>query len=161
MLQNNHHGSDLLTKDDFKDIQAQLDSLQDIIFIIVEGFLLFCDEDVCANLDNKFFVIASRETLKVRRESRPGYKTLQGKRIQHVFFFVNPYFWSFIPIYVGYWVDPPGYFDQIVYPQFLLWNSHLLDSDKRDPSIKVLTTDNTSSKEITSTAIHSLVQKYA
>lgn len=78
VLQNNHHGSDLLTKDDFNDIQAQLDSLQDIIFIIVEGFLLFCDEDVCANLDNKFFVIASRETLKVRRESRPGYKTLQG-----------------------------------------------------------------------------------
>lgn len=79
VLQNNHHGSDLLSKDDFIDIQSQLESVQDIIFVIVEGFLLFCDKDVCANLDNKFFVIASRETLKTRRESRHGYKTLQGK----------------------------------------------------------------------------------
>jgi uridine kinase len=79
VLQNNHHGSDLLSKDDFQDIFEPLESLQDIIFVIVEGFLLFCDEAVCANLDSKFFVCASKQVLKVRRESRAGYKTLQGK----------------------------------------------------------------------------------
>lgn len=79
VLQNNHDGSDNLNKADFKHIWKQLESLEDIIFVIVEGFLLFCDADVCANLDNKFFVTASREVLKERRESRPGYKTLQGE----------------------------------------------------------------------------------
>lgn len=79
-LQNNHHGSDLLNKEDFNDIEDQLESLQDIIFVIVEGFLLFCDEQVCANLDNKFFVTASKQVLKARRESRPGYVTLQGTK---------------------------------------------------------------------------------
>ncbi|KAG2194189.1 P-loop containing nucleoside triphosphate hydrolase protein [Mucor mucedo] len=136
-LQNNHHGSDLMTKQDFNDISDQLKFLEDIIFIIVEGFLLFCDEDVCANLDNKFFVTASRQVLKKRRESRPGYKTLQG-----------------------YWVDPPGYFDQIVYPQYLLWNSHLLDPKTIDPSIQILNTDNTSVKEMTTVVINSLTQNY-
>lgn len=84
-LQNNHHGSDLMTKQDFEDIFDQLESLEDIIFVIVEGFLLFCDRDVCANLDNKFFVTASKHVLKKRRESRPGYKTLQGKVKKRVF----------------------------------------------------------------------------
>jgi nicotinamide/nicotinate riboside kinase len=79
VLQNNHHGSDLLNEQDFQEIADQLESLQDIVFVIVEGFLLFCDEKVCANLDNKFFVTASKQVLKTRRESRPGYVTLQGK----------------------------------------------------------------------------------
>jgi nicotinamide/nicotinate riboside kinase len=61
---------------------------------------------------------------------------------------------------IGYWVDPPGYFDQIVYPQYLLWNGHILDKTKRDPSIQIMTTDYTSSKVVTTTAILSLVQKY-
>ncbi|KAI8082177.1 P-loop containing nucleoside triphosphate hydrolase protein [Thamnidium elegans] len=137
VLQNNHDGSDNLNRVDFKHIWKQLESLEDIIFVIVEGFLLFCDADVCANLDNKFFVTASREVLKERRESRPGYQTLQG-----------------------YWVDPPGYFDQIVYPQYLLWNGHLLDPNTRDPSIRVLSTDTICPIEIITTVISSLQQQY-
>lgn len=111
----------------------ELDALKDIIFVVVEGFLLFCDEDVCDNLDTKFFITASREVLKARRESRPGYVTLQG-----------------------YWVDPPGYFDHIVWPQFVLWNSHLIDDNRRDPLIHVLNTDDTSALDMTSSAIHQI-----
>lgn len=57
-------------------------------------------------------------------------------------------------------MDPPGYFDQIVYPQYLLWNSHLLDPNKTDPSIQVLNTDDTPAKEMTITVIRSLARKY-
>lgn len=86
-----------MTKQDFNAIADQLKSLEDIIFIIVEGFLLFCDEDVCANLDHKFFVTASKQVLKKRRESRPGYKTLQGKRLDcfHIFQVVLIFFFYY------------------------------------------------------------------
>jgi nicotinamide/nicotinate riboside kinase len=114
-----------------------LDALKDIIFVIVEGFLIFCDQEVCDNLDNKFFVKASKKILKSRRESRKGYVTLQG-----------------------YWVDPPNYFDRIVWPQYILWNDHLLHDDTRDPTIQVLDTDSTSSKDITNIAIKSLFHRY-
>ncbi|KAL7317895.1 ribosylnicotinamide kinase [Mucor circinelloides] len=136
-LQNNHHGSDLLSLKDFSDLTTELDALKDIIFVIVEGFLLFCDKEVCDNLDTKFFVKASKQILKTRRESRKGYVTLQG-----------------------YWVDPPGYFDRIVWPQYVLWNDHLLHDETRDPTIQVLDTDDTSSKDITNTAIETLYRKY-
>lgn len=132
-LQNNHHGSDLLSLTDFSHLYEELDTLKDIIFIIVEGFLLFCDEDTCNNLDTKFFITASKEILKARRENRPGYVTLQG-----------------------YWVDPPGYFDQIVWPQFVLWNKHLIDDTIRDPLIHVYNTDNTTALDMTSNAIHEI-----
>lgn len=136
-LQNNHHGSDLLSYQDFSHLFGELDELTDVIFIIIEGFLLFCDADVCDNIDNKFFVNASRQVLKERRESRKGYVTLQG-----------------------YWVDPPGYFDQVVWPQFVLWNGHIIDETRRDPSIVVLATDTNSSKNITTIAIQQLHRKY-
>ncbi|OBZ90122.1 Nicotinamide riboside kinase [Choanephora cucurbitarum] len=137
-LQNNHHGSDLLSLQDFCHLYDSLDNLKDIVFVIVEGFLLFCDQRVCSNLDNKFFCNASKEVLKERRESRDGYVTLQG-----------------------YWVDPPGYFDQIVWPQFLKWNRHILDSEQRGPDVLLIPTDTTSAKDMTSFAIHVLEKKYA
>jgi nicotinamide/nicotinate riboside kinase len=136
-LQNNHHGSDLLSYQDFTDVFPDLEELKDVVFIIIEGFLLFCDDKVCDNIDNKYFVNASRHILKERRESREGYVTLQG-----------------------YWVDPPGYFDQVVWPQFIHWNQHILDDTKRDPSITVLSTDTDSSKYITTLAIKGLHSKY-
>ncbi|KAI8077948.1 P-loop containing nucleoside triphosphate hydrolase protein [Gilbertella persicaria] len=137
LLQNNHHGSDLLSKQDFAHLFDSLDALKDIVFIIVEGFLLFYDEKVCANLDTMFFCNASRQVLKQRRESRPGYVTLEG-----------------------YWVDPPGYFDQLVWPQFLKWNQHILDETKRDPRILVISTDATSAQDMASFAVHTIEHQH-
>ncbi|KAI8639024.1 P-loop containing nucleoside triphosphate hydrolase protein [Parasitella parasitica] len=136
-LQNNHHGSDSLSLKDFNELGSKLDALESIIFVIVEGFLLFCDQNVCDNLDNKFFVKASKQILKMRRESRKGYVTLQG-----------------------YWVDPPGYFDRIVWPQYILWNDHLLHDETRDPTIQVLDTGDAVSKDITNVAVEFLYHKY-
>jgi nicotinamide/nicotinate riboside kinase len=61
----------------------------------------------------------------------------------------------------GYWVDPPGYFDQIVWPQFALWNGHLIDDARRDPSIHVLNTDDTTALDMTTSAIYEIKRNAA
>ncbi|RKP27523.1 P-loop containing nucleoside triphosphate hydrolase protein, partial [Syncephalis pseudoplumigaleata] len=66
-------------------------------FVVVDGFLLFTHPEIVSRLDVRIFVTASRETLKRRRESRVGYITVEG-----------------------FWQDPPGYFDRIVWPNFVL-----------------------------------------
>ncbi|KAG1471876.1 hypothetical protein G6F56_001863 [Rhizopus delemar] len=69
--------------------------------------------------------MTSYATLKSRREERQGYHT-EG----------------------GYWIDPPGYFDKIVWPEYLRLNEHddtledvlKIDTDKnsiRDMSLIV------------------------
>ncbi|KAF9106077.1 ribosylnicotinamide kinase [Mortierella sp. AM989] len=68
-------------------------------FVIVDGFILYVDEQLRKTIDIKFFLTASYQILKDRRESRKGYATLEG-----------------------YWVDPPGYFDDIVWPNYLAYN---------------------------------------
>ncbi|KAI8968849.1 P-loop containing nucleoside triphosphate hydrolase protein [Mycotypha africana] len=110
-MQNNHDGSDTLSSDDLEQLSTRASLTEwnhSTLFIIVEGFLLFCDPNVSSNLDIKFFTMASKEVLKKRRESRQGYVTLQG-----------------------YWVDPPDYFDQVVWPQFIQWQHHLLTEQEK------------------------------
>ncbi|KAI8067189.1 P-loop containing nucleoside triphosphate hydrolase protein, partial [Gongronella butleri] len=77
----------------------------DTLWLIVDGFMLLSDERVQALLDHRFFVTASYATLKTRRSARQGYHTLEG-----------------------YWTDPPGYFDAIVWPEYLRAHKHLLDN---------------------------------
>ncbi|CAG8433495.1 6718_t:CDS:2 [Ambispora gerdemannii] len=72
------------------------------VFVIVDGFMLYWDQEVRMKLDVKFFVRASYETLKQRRESRSGYVTHEG-----------------------YWIDPPDYFDDVVWPNYLKFHQHL------------------------------------
>lgn len=66
--------------------------------VIVDGFLLF-SEDMKAirqMFDVKLFLRTSYETAKRRREARSGYVTLEG-----------------------FWEDPPGYVDKIVWPNYV------------------------------------------
>lgn len=67
--------------------------------IIVDGFLLF-GESVrhmsSSIFDFRILLRARYEDAKRRRESRNGYVTLEG-----------------------FWQDPPGYFDKIVWPNFV------------------------------------------
>ncbi|KAK3806000.1 MAG: P-loop containing nucleoside triphosphate hydrolase protein [Linnemannia elongata] len=91
--------------------QNVLDSLRDRImaevsegsgttkFVILDGFILYVDEQLRNTIDVKFFLTAPYQVLKDRRESRKGYATLEG-----------------------YWEDPPGYFDDIVWPNYLIYN---------------------------------------
>lgn len=65
---------------------------------IVDGFLLFSEDmkDIRSLFDVRLFLRTSYETAKKRREARSGYVTLEG-----------------------FWEDPPGYVDQIVWPNYV------------------------------------------
>ncbi|RKP06542.1 P-loop containing nucleoside triphosphate hydrolase protein, partial [Thamnocephalis sphaerospora] len=73
-------------------------------FIVVDGFLLFADPRVAEHLDVRVFVTASKTTLQRRRDARVGYTTVEG-----------------------FWQDPPGYFDKIVWPNYVLHHHTLLE----------------------------------
>ena len=63
--------------------------------VIVDGFMLYNDPRIRSKFDLKLLIRAPYETLKRRRQARPGYKTLDS-----------------------YWVDPPYYFDEFVYRSY-------------------------------------------
>ncbi|KAK8165688.1 P-loop containing nucleoside triphosphate hydrolase protein [Phyllosticta citrichinensis] len=67
---------------------------------IIDGFLLFSSEmadlGICDQFDLKLFLRTSYATAKTRREARSGYVTLEG-----------------------FWQDPPGYVDDIVWPNYV------------------------------------------
>ncbi|KAF9134309.1 ribosylnicotinamide kinase [Mortierella sp. 14UC] len=68
-------------------------------FVILDGFMLYVNEELRDTIDVRFFLTAPYQVLKDRRESRKGYATLEG-----------------------YWEDPPGYFDDIVWPNYTIYN---------------------------------------
>lgn len=47
-------------------------------FLLVDGFLLYVNQDVINELDIKLFVNANYDTLKNRRENRTGFVTMEG-----------------------------------------------------------------------------------
>ncbi|KAK9237565.1 P-loop containing nucleoside triphosphate hydrolase protein [Lipomyces kononenkoae] len=75
-------------------------------FCIVDGFLLFNDDIVTKQLDVKLLLRAPYESLKKRREARNGYATIEG-----------------------FWVDPPGYFENIVWPGYVKAHKHLFEGE--------------------------------
>ncbi|KAF9183442.1 ribosylnicotinamide kinase [Haplosporangium sp. Z 27] len=79
--------------------QIPLENRSNTKFVIVDGFILYVDEQLRKSIDVKFFLTASYQILKERRESRKGYATLEG-----------------------YWEDPPGYFDDVVWPNYISFN---------------------------------------
>jgi len=64
---------------------------------LFDGFLLYCTEmrPVMDLIDVKLFLLVSRAKATQRREARDGYVTLEG-----------------------FWKDPPGYVDKIVWPNY-------------------------------------------
>ncbi|KAF9938276.1 ribosylnicotinamide kinase [Modicella reniformis] len=79
--------------------QIPLKERNHVKFVILDGFLLYVDEPLRNTIDIKVFLTAPYQVLKERRESKKGYATLEGC-----------------------WVDPPGYFDDIVWPNYLIYN---------------------------------------
>ncbi len=65
---------------------------------ILDGFLLYCPQmrTVMDLIDIKLFLLVSRAKATQRREARDGYVTLEG-----------------------FWKDPPGYVDKIVWPNYV------------------------------------------
>jgi nicotinamide/nicotinate riboside kinase len=66
--------------------------------VIVDGFLLFSESmsEIRSLFDIKLLLTLDHDTVKRRREARAGYVTLEG-----------------------FWQDPPGYVDLIVWPNFV------------------------------------------
>jgi nicotinamide/nicotinate riboside kinase len=123
---NVHDGSSLLSIEAvnaLNQILAPFVNDPDAIFVFVDGFMLYWNDQVSQQLDCKITITASYETLKSRREKRQGYHTLEG-----------------------YWVDPPGYFDKIVWPEYLRMNEH-------NATIKDVLIINTDENSIDETAI--------
>ncbi|KAI1411685.1 P-loop containing nucleoside triphosphate hydrolase protein [Hypoxylon sp. FL1857] len=73
---------------------------------VLDGFLLYSPEmelgGIPALLDTKMFLLVGRERATQRRERRDGYVTLEG-----------------------FWTDPPGYVDKIVWPNYVASHSAL------------------------------------
>lgn len=71
---------------------------------IIDGFLLFSEEmsSIRDLFDVKLFLKTDYATAKRRREARTGYVTLEG-----------------------FWEDPPGYVDRIVWPNYVKDHSFL------------------------------------
>lgn len=75
--------------------------------VIVEGIMLYHQgSSVVDELDQRLFLRAPYEDLKQRREGRAGYVTIEG-----------------------FWQDPPGYFDDIVWPGYVKSHRYLFEHE--------------------------------
>lgn len=73
--------------------------------ILVDGFMLFHDPDIIELFDLRIFVKCSKQTLKDRRFKRSGYQTAES-----------------------FWLDPPNYFDDVVYPAYSSSHAYLFQN---------------------------------
>lgn len=74
---------------------------------LLDGFLLFSESMAAlkSSLDLKIFLRVSYAKAKARREARDGYVTLEG-----------------------FWKDPPGYVDDIVWPNYVEEHAFLFEN---------------------------------
>lgn len=85
-------------------------------FVFIDGFLLYHEGSKLPEiLDVKLFIKVSYEILKHRRESREGYQTKDS-----------------------FWVDPPGYFDKLVYPNYAKSHAHLFKNGDLENESEIL-----------------------
>ncbi|KAF3911568.1 hypothetical protein ABW20_dc0110576 [Dactylellina cionopaga] len=76
--------------------------------VIVDGFLIYgkgVPEELKAEFDVKFMIRTPYEKAKRRREEREGYNTMEG-----------------------FWHDPPGYFEFLVWPAYVQQHSYLYEN---------------------------------
>ena len=95
-----------LTKEERHHFELKLSKYQDTPIAFVEGFMLYHDPKIVSLFDVKLFFYASYDCLKARRESRSGYNTV-----------------------AGFWVDPPGYFEKMVWPEYVKNHAHLFNNN--------------------------------
>ncbi|OWZ65212.1 hypothetical protein AYX15_03274 [Cryptococcus neoformans] len=86
----------------------------ELIWVIVDGFVLYYDKDVVDMLDIRIFLRVPYDVLKDRREERQVYV------LQHPDDAAEG----------GVWIDPPEYFDKIVWPGYLKAHAHVF----KDPA---------------------------
>jgi len=106
----NEEDNTILTNSAYEDLRAQFQQLEDeqrkkgvrIIWGLVDGFLMYWDDETIEQLDVRMFLRVAHDVLKERRHKRNEFYELVG---------YNP--WG-TP-----WVDPPGYWENIAYPAYV------------------------------------------
>lgn len=92
-----------LTETEIENLKQSISKISDdVTIVLVDGFMLFHDPELASLFDLKLFYYASHECLKTRRSKRKGYSTV-----------------------AGFWVDPPNYFDDYVWPAYEKFHKHL------------------------------------
>ncbi|KAJ1304598.1 hypothetical protein OPQ81_005741 [Rhizoctonia solani] len=101
-------------KAQFQEAERQWASKEvDIIWALLDGFLLYWDKEVVDYLDAKIFIHVSEDALRRRRHERHGYHTAaQSDQSEG-----------------SLWRDPPNYWEQIVYPAYLRAHKHLFKNE--------------------------------
>ena len=112
-----HGVSDRVVNELRREVQALLEqnpAWKERRICIVDGFLLFSEEmrEVRELFDVRLFLRTSYETAKQRREARSGYVTLEG-----------------------FWQDPPGYVDNIVWPNYVKDHEFLFEDGDVDAEL--------------------------
>lgn len=111
-----------LTEEEIKHFKSIIDSygtvLRDKVIVFVDGFMLFHDIEISSLFDIRLFFHASFETLKTRRESRAGYNTVGG-----------------------FWVDPPRYFSNLVWPEYFKSHKHLFEDGNVNSNLNTYAKD--------------------
>ncbi|KAF2036125.1 P-loop containing nucleoside triphosphate hydrolase protein [Setomelanomma holmii] len=81
---------------------------------VVDGFLLFSEDmkAIRSLFDTKLFLRTSYVTAKKRREARTGYVTIEG-----------------------FWEDPPGYVDNVVWPNYVKDHKFLFEDRDVDKEL--------------------------
>lgn len=82
---------------------------------LLDGFLLYAPSVAALqpNFDSKLFLRASYKKAKARREARDGYATIEG-----------------------FWTDPPGYVDDIVWPNYVEEHAWMFEGGDVDGAYK-------------------------
>jgi nicotinamide/nicotinate riboside kinase len=82
---------------------------------IFDGFLLYSKSlaPIQSQIDIKFFLRVSYAKAKARREARSGYVTLEG-----------------------FWEDPPGYVDKIVWPNYVEDHKWIFENEDVEGKLK-------------------------
>ncbi|KAH7319661.1 nicotinamide riboside kinase 1 [Stachybotrys elegans] len=92
-------------------VSARASSLPAARLCILDGFLLYPPSmaPLKPSLDVKLLVRASYEKAKARRQARDGYVTIEG-----------------------FWADPPGYVDDIVWPNYVQEHAFMFEDGNVD-----------------------------
>lgn len=82
---------------------------------LLDGFLLYSEatRGAMALLDARLFLLVSRARATRRREARDGYVTLEG-----------------------FWADPPGYVDKVVWPNYAEAHAWLFEGGDVEGQLK-------------------------
>jgi len=95
----------------FEDIAKDKD--EDIQYVILEGFLLYWDKEVMDQIDVRIMLRIPHDVLRQRRE---------GDRREYI-----------TAVSTGsegdLWQDPPGYWDQIVYPAYIRSHKDMFEGE--------------------------------